>query len=170
MLLFNLVASVAALTIVFWLFGDFHRLAQWSAERAGEQGGVAGWLSRAMGADSAPGGPRIPWLLALLPGAMVAYTGIWYWCACTGRSRGVPWSGALFYGFLAAVMDLPVGGFFIGAIRGGPALGLIFAVISIVLLPGVLPALAVFGLSMGGLNAFVAASWVEAHRPPSDDQ
>jgi len=28
--------------------------------------------------------------------------------------------------------------------------------------------LSIFGLSMGGLNAFVAATWIEAHRPADD--
>jgi hypothetical protein len=147
MLLFNFAASAVVLYVVFLIFGEFHRLAEWSAGHA------------------APGGPTIPWLVALTPGAAVGYTAIWYWCVLAGRSRGVPWTGALLYGVLAALADLPVGGFVIGTVRGGPALGLIFALISLILLPGLFPALCAFGLAMGGLNALLAASWIEANRP-----
>src|SRR5579859_7483492 len=50
----------------------------------------------------------------MLPGAAVAYGCLWYWLIVIGRSRGVPWGGAVIYGLIIALVNVPLGGFISG--------------------------------------------------------
>ncbi len=107
-------------------------------------------------------------LWPMLPGAAIGFACLWYWLVLIGRARGVPWGGALLYGVGLALADLPLSGFLLGLVHGGPLVGLILALISLLtllLMPAVTLAMAVFGLIMGAFNGVLAQVWIERHRP-----
>jgi hypothetical protein len=151
MIFINGIAALIVLTVVFHLFGVGPileaRLAAIPLVRV-----AAKWNA----------------LWPMLPGAAVGFACLWYWLVLIGRSRGVPWGGALLYGVALALGNVPLGGFIIGLIHGGPLLGLLLALVfllNLLLLPSVTLAMAVFGLVMGAFNGILAQLWIERHRP-----
>ncbi|HZO88387.1 MAG TPA: hypothetical protein VFB38_08605 [Chthonomonadaceae bacterium] len=104
----------------------------------------------------------------MLPGASIGFGCLWYWLVLVGRSRGVPWGGALLYGVLIAMGNVPFSGFLAGLLHGSPLMGLVLALIallSLLLMPSLLLAMLVFGATMGAFNGLMAQGWIERHRP-----
>lgn len=101
----------------------------------------------------------------LLPGMAIGYAGLWGWLVLTGRSTKLQWGGAFAYGVGIACADVVVGGFVKGLIQGNPFLGVLLALVSLLMLPSLAPAMAVFGLAMGAFNGKMAQAWIDKNRP-----
>jgi hypothetical protein len=107
----------------------------------------------------------MPWemIWPMLPGAAVAYGCLWYWLIVVGRSRGVPWGGAVVYGMVIALVNVPVGGFIYGGLNNYPLAALIYLVL-LLIVPVWLLAVCFFGIAMGLCNGYVAQWWIERSR------
>jgi hypothetical protein len=108
----------------------------------------------------------MPWGLVwpMLPGAAVAFGCLWYWLTVIGRSRGIPWGGAAVYGLVIALVNVPVGGMLLGLLDGQPLWGMLILAVLLLIVPGWLLAISVFGIVMGILNGFVSQWWIGKRR------
>ena len=148
MILLNSIVAFIVLKVVFTLFG-----VNW----------VLGQKVAAIGALHV----AVKWgvLVAMLPGAAVGFACLWYWLILVGRSRGLPWAGALIYGVLLAFGNVLLAGVLRGAAAGNPLLGLLFALVMLLLMPTIWLSMACFGLTMGLFNGLLAQNWIVRHRP-----
>jgi hypothetical protein len=106
-----------------------------------------------------------PWalILPMLPGAAIAYGCLWYWLIVVGRSRGVPWGGAVVYGMVIALVNVPLAGLIYGSYQGNPILALLYLVL-LLIVPAWLVAVCFFGAIMGVSNGYIAQRWIERYR------
>jgi hypothetical protein len=149
MVLINAVVSFIALKIAFALFGNREII---SARLI-----AGGWSEEDADIDFA---------LLMVPGAAIAFTGLWQWLIREGRKlRHLSWGSALFYGVAVAFVNVPVSGFVLGLLKGNPLLGLLLALASLLLLPSLLLSMTCFGLAMGAFNGNRAQHWLEQHSP-----
>lgn len=105
----------------------------------------------------------IDFALLMVPGAAIAFTGLWQWLIKEGRKHRLSWGSALLYGVGVAFVNVPIGGFVLGIANGNPLLGLLFALVSLLLLPSLLLSMTCFGLTMGALNGRWAQKWLDKH-------
>lgn len=103
----------------------------------------------------------IDFALLMVPGAAIAFTGLWQWLIREGRKRDLSWGSALLYGVGIAFVNVPIGGFVLGIANGSPMMGLLFALISLLLIPQLLLSMTCFGLTMGALNGSWAQAWLD---------
>ena len=146
MLLMNAVAAFITLKLVFWLFGGREILAE----------GLNRWTWTAQII------PTVDFALLLIPGAAIAFTGLWQWLIRENRrSHSFAWNNAIFYGIGIAFVNVPFSGLLLGIQQGNPLLGLLLAFASLLLLPKLLVSMTCFGLAMGALNGYYAQRWLE---------
>ena len=96
----------------------------------------------------------------LLPGMAVAGGCFWYWLVLTGRRNGVAWGGAVIYGALIALCNVPACGLILGTLQGHALLGMLLALLILLLAPSVLGATVGAGVVLGLLNGFAALLWI----------
>ena len=108
MMVFNAVVSVAVLCAVYALFGLNSVLAQ-RLTQVGTLGVAAKWET----------------LWPLMPGAAIGFALLWFCQVIVGRSRGVNWAGAFFYGMGIAFCNVLLGGLINGILHGNPLMGLL---------------------------------------------
>jgi hypothetical protein len=118
---------------------------------------MASWSVTADDAD-------IDFVLLLLPGAAIAFTGLWQWLIRGGRKHGLSWGSALFYGVSIAFVNVPFSGFVLGIVNGNPLMGLLLALVSLLLIPSLFIAMTCFGLAMGFFNGIRAQGWLDEHK------
>jgi len=111
-------------------------------------------------------GPPNRWALSLvlLPGAAIAFGCLWYWLVVVGRTRGIVWGGALVYGMIIGVCNIPLGGLILGVLNGAPLFNMLIALLLMLLLPKTLICAGLFGTAMGVFNGTSAQQWIDAHR------
>jgi hypothetical protein len=148
MVLVNAVTAFITLKIVFGLFGGGKIIVPPSM--------VWGWTLEEVDIDLA---------LLMVPGAAIAFTGLWHWLIREGRKSHLSWGSALFYGIYIAFVNVPVSGFVLGVVNGNPLLGLLFALLSLVFIPSLLLSMTCFGLVMGAINGLRAQGWLEKYSP-----
>lgn len=151
MMLMNTGVSAFVLTIVFWFFEVGTIMPQRFAP-------ITNGISA----------PEWLFLLALTPGAGIAYGCLWYWLVIIGRAKGVPWGGAFVYGALVAFGNVPFSGFLFGLMSGTPFLGALIGLAMLLIVPQLLIAMTLFGIIMGWYNGVKAANWIARHRPGSE--
>jgi hypothetical protein len=148
MMVFNAVASVAVLYVVYAMFGLnsalAHRLSQ-----VGTLGAAANWET----------------LLPLVPGAAIGFALLWFCQVIVGRSRGVHWPGAFFYGMGIALGDVLLGGLINGSLHGSPLIGLLLGLLMLILVPANLAGMLLFGAIMGLINGRLAHAWIARYYP-----
>jgi|GEM_PF-2771691 len=148
MMVFNGVVSIAVLLAVYALFGLnsvlAHRLAQ-----AGTLGAAAKWET----------------LWPLIPGAAVGFAILWFCQVIVGRSRGVNWAAAFFYGIGIAFGNVLLGGLLNGILHGDPLMGLLMGLLMLIMVPANWAGMALFGAIMGLINARFAAAWIARYYP-----
>lgn len=104
-------------------------------------------------------------LWPMVPGAAIAFACLWFILILVGRSRGINWTAAAFYGIGIAYADVLVGGFLIGLMHGNPLLGLLIGFAMLLIMPQIWLSMGTFGIIMGLFNANAASRWIEKHRP-----
>lgn len=148
MMVLNGVASIAVLTVVYALFGlnnvFAQRLSQFSA-----LGVAAKWET----------------LWPLIPGAAIGFAILWFCQVIIGRSRGVNWAAAFFYGVGIAFCNVLLGGLINGSLHGNPLMGLLLGLVMLIMVPANWAGMALFGALMGLLNARLAAAWISRYYP-----
>lgn len=102
--------------------------------------------------------------IALAPGAAILYGCQWFWLVVTGRVKGVTWGGAVVYGALIAIADVPVAGLIMGALSGIPLQGLLIGLVILLIHPGTSFSMLVAGSAMGTGNGIAASSWIAKWR------
>ncbi len=145
MMVINAVVSVAVLMGVYALFG----LNSVFAQRLTQLGAAAKWET----------------LWPLVPGAAIAFALLWFCQVIVGRSRGVNWSAALFYGIGIAFGNVLLGGLLNGLLHGNPLLGMLMGLLMLVMVPANWAGMATFGVIMGLVNARFAAAWIARYYP-----
>ena len=148
MMVFNAVASVAVLYVIYALFGLNTALAQ-RLSQFGALGAAAKWET----------------LLPLVPGAAIAFSLLWFCQVIVGRSRGVHWPAAFFYGMGIALGDVLLGGLINGGLHGDPLIGLLMGLLMLVVVPANLAGMLLFGAIMGLINARFAHNWIARYYP-----
>jgi hypothetical protein len=147
MMVLNAIAAYFLLAILLKLFGLTIILPEFAAHHA--------WAAE---------GSRWDVLAAFLPGAAISYGLLWFWLILTGRSeRGITWGGALVYGVIIALYNVPLSGFLVGLLHGDPLFGLLIGLVILLLVPSLAMCMLVFGLLMGLLNGKWATRWIERH-------
>jgi hypothetical protein len=148
MMVFNAVVGTILLLVVYALFGlnsvFAQRLAQVSA-----LGAAAKWET----------------LWPLIPGVAIGFALLWFCQVIIGRSRGVNWAGAFFYGIGIAFCNVVLGGLLNGLLHGNPLLGMLLGLLMLLLVPANWTSMALFGALMGLLNARLAAAWIARYYP-----
>lgn len=104
-------------------------------------------------------------LWPLIPGAAISFACLWFCLIVVGRSRGVQWQNALFYGIGIAYGNVLLGGLLNGLMHGNPLMGLLLGFAMLLLIPANWAAMGIFGAFMGLLNARLAARWIDRHYP-----
>ncbi len=148
MMVFNGVVSVPVLFTVASLFGLNSAMAQ----RAAQVGAL----------DMAS---RWEMLWPLIPGAAIAFSLLWFCQVIVGRSRGVNWPSAFFYGMGIALGNVLLGGLVNGFLHGNPLMGLLLGLVTLLLVPSTWAAMMIFGGIMGLLNARLAQYWISRYYP-----
>jgi hypothetical protein len=148
MMILNGVAAGVVLPLLYRLFGVSgllaRQLASWPVTQA-----AAKWET----------------LWPMLPGASLLFACLWFWLIVTGRTRGINWGAACFYGLMISFSNVLIAGFLTGLLNGNPLLGLLLGLVMLILVPHLLLAMIAFGLIMGLFNGCLADRWIERHRP-----
>lgn len=148
MMVLNGVVSVAMLGVIYALFGLNSLLAQ-RLSHFSALGAAAKWET----------------LWPLIPGAAVGFAILWFCQVIVGRSRGVNWAAAFFYGIGIAFCNVLVGGLINGILHGNPLMGLLLGLLMLILVPANWTGMALFGAIMGLLNARLAHAWIARYYP-----
>jgi len=154
MMVLNGVVSVAVLYVVYALFGLRSILEQ--------QGMHANALlhSNALGVVDT-------WetLWPLVPGAAIGFALLWFCQVIVGRTRGVSWNVAFFYGIGIALANVLVAGLISGSLNGSPLIGLLLGLLMLMLVPSNVAGMVIFGAVMGLFNARLAQGWITRYYP-----
>ncbi len=146
MMALNTAMSIVALFIIYSLFGLHGLFAHRLAVQAGD---AAKWNT----------------LWPLVPGAAIGYSLIWFGLIIVGRSKGVNWGTACYYGIALAFANVLLGGLLNGLLHGSPLLGMLLGFLMLLMIPANWAGKATFGLIMGLLNARLAALWIARYYP-----
>lgn len=148
MIILNGLVGASILKLLYWLFGVSGilemRLASWPLMQAASK-----WET----------------LWPMLPGASLLFACLWFWLILTGRTNGVNWGAALFYGVMLSFANVLIAGFLAGLVNGDPLLGMLLGLVMLLLVPHLLIAMILFGLTMGLFNGLLSHRWIERHRP-----
>lgn len=148
MMVFNAVVSTIVLFAVYALFGLNSVFAQ-RLTQLGTLGVAARWEM----------------LWPLIPGAAIGFAILWFCQVILGRSRGVNWAAAFFYGIGIAFCNVLLGGLLNGVLHGHPLLGMLLGLVMLIMVPANWTGMALFGAIMGLLNARLAVAWITRHYP-----
>lgn len=148
MMVLNGLVSIAVLLAVYALFGLNSVFAQ-SLSHFGALGVAAKWET----------------LWPLVPGAAIGFALLWFCQIIVGRSRGVNWAAALFYGIGIAFANVLLGGLLNGILHGSPLMGLLMGLIMLLMVPANWAGMALFGAIMGLVNARFASAWIARYYP-----
>lgn len=107
-------------------------------------------------------------LWPLIPGSAIAFACLWFCLIVVGRTRGINWPSAFFYGIGIAFGNVLLGGLLNGLLHGNPLLGLLLGLLMLFLVPATSAGMVIFGAIMGLINARFAASWIDRHYPRAE--
>ena len=154
MMVLNGLVSVAVLYVIYALFGLRSILAQ-QTMHVGEmmhvnaQGVAATWET----------------LWPLVPGAAIGFALLWFCQVIIGRTRGIHWPVAFFYGMGIALGNVLLAGLISGSLNGSPLIGLLLGLLMLVMVPSNLAGMLIFGAVMGLFNARLAQGWISRYYP-----
>ena len=98
----------------------------------------------------------------LIPGAAIGYGILWFWLIITGlTNKGLPWAGAIVYGAIIALCDVPLSGLLNGIQNGTPFLGMLIGLVIMILVPTIAACMVMFGILMGLMNGHKAQKWID---------
>ncbi|MCW3054300.1 MAG: hypothetical protein JWN14_3470 [Chthonomonadales bacterium] len=154
MMVLNGFVSVAVLYVIYALFGLRSILAQ-QTTHAGEMMHVS-----AQGVGDA-------WetLWPLVPGAAIGFALLWFCQVVVGRTRGVGWNVAFFYGIGIALGNVLLAGLISGSLNGSPLIGLLLGLLMLMMVPSNVAGMVIFGAVMGLFNARLAQGWITRYYP-----
>ena len=103
-------------------------------------------------------------VLPMLPGIGIGMGCLWFWLVLIGRTKGVQWGGAVVYGGILAVCNVPLAALTLGVLEGrAPEELLVMMLIALALVmisPALMVAMLLAGGIMGLFNARLAHDWI----------